>query len=144
LGAAQGSRELGSLFQVVATAAPGVTLEDLRGDICGELERLATTGPSAAELERARVLAETSFMSRLQTLGGFGGAADQLNAYNVYTGSPGFFQQDLDRYLRVTTTDVRRAASQYLTVDRSVLLSVVPRGQRQQALDDSEPAVVTT
>ena len=144
LGAGQGSRELGSLFQIVVTAAPGVTLEELRLAVFTELDRLATQGPSESELERARVMAESSFLCRLQTLGGFGGTADQLNAYNIYTGSPGYFDKDLDRYLRVTTADVQRVVRQYLTVDRVVMLSVVPQGQRQSALADSEPAVVST
>jgi len=144
LGAGQGSREMGSLFQVVATAAPGVMLEELRVAIMDELGRLASQGPSEAELERARVQAEATFMFRLQTLGGFGGKADQLNAYNVYTGSPAYFAQDLDRYLRVTPADVQRAAGQYLCASHAVLLSVVPQGQRQWALADSEPATVTT
>ncbi len=144
LGAGQGSRELGSLFQVVATAAPGVMLEELRVAVMEELERLATAGPSNAELERARVQAEASFLYRLQTLGGFGGKADQLNAYNVYTGSPSYFVQDLDRYLRVTTADVQRAVRTFLSAGQAVALSVVPQGQRQWALEASEPAVVTT
>ena len=144
LGAGQGSRELGSLFQVVATAAPGVMLEELRVAVMEELERLATAGPSEAELERARVQAEASFLYRLQTLGGFGGKADQLNAYNVYKGSPSYFKQDLDRYLRVTTADVQRAVRTLLSAGQAVALSVVPQGQRQWALELSEPAVVTT
>ncbi len=144
LGAGQGSREMGSLFQVVATAAPDVTLEELRVAIMDELGRLTNEGPTEAELDRARVQAEASFLFRLQTLGGFGGKADQLNAYNVYTGSPSYFSQDLDRYLKVTTADVRRVAAQYLTANRAVLLSVVPQGQRQWALAGSEDAVVTT
>ncbi len=144
LGAGQGSRELGSLFQVVATAAPGVALEELRTAISEELERLATDGPSESELARARVLAEASFLYRLQTLGGFGGTADQLNAYNVYTGSPAYFAKDLDRYLHVTTSDVQRAVRQYLPPDQAVMLSVVPQGEPQWALRDSERAVVTT
>jgi zinc protease len=144
LGAGQGSRESGSLFQVVATAAPEVTLEELRVAIMDELGRLATEGPTESELDRSRVQAEASFLFRLQTLGGFGGKADQLNAYNVYTGSPAYFAQDLDRYLSVTTADVRRVAAQYLNANQAVQLSVVPQGQRQWALADSEPAVVTT
>jgi zinc protease len=144
LGAGQGSRELGSLFQVVATAAPGVMLEELRLAVMDELDRLATAGPSDAELERARVQAEASFLYRLQTLGGFGGKADQLNAYNVYTGSPAYFVQDLDRYLRVTTADVQRVVRTFLSAGQAVVLSVVPQGQRQWALEASEPAVVTT
>lgn len=143
LGAGQGSREMGSLFQMVATAAPDVTLEELRVAMMDELGRLATDGPTDAELDRARVQAEASFLYRLQTLGGFGGKADQLNAYNVYTGSPAYFAQDLQRYLDVTVSDVRRVVSQYLTPARAVHLSVVPQGQRHWALDDSEPAVVT-
>ncbi len=144
LGAGQGSRELGSLFQMVATAAPDVGLEELRQAMVGELERVATGGPTEGELARARVTAEASFLYRIQTLGGFGGRADQLNAYNVYTGSPAYFEQDLERFLRVTAQDVQRAASAYLTPGRAVHLSVVPTGQRQWALDNSEPAVVTT
>jgi zinc protease len=144
LGAGQGSRESGSLFQVVATAAPEVTLEELRVAIMDELGRLATEWPTESELDRSRVQAEASFLFRLQTLGGFGGKADQLNAYNVYTGSPAYFAQDLDRYLSKTTADVRRVAAQYLNANQAVQLSVVPQGQRQWALADSEPAVVTT
>ena len=144
LGAGQGSREMGSLFQIVATAAPDVTLEELRAAIMDEIARLTNDGPTDAELDRARVQAEASFLFRLQTLGGFGGKADQLNAYNIYTGSPGYFEQDLDRYLRVTISDVRRVAAQYLKAEQAMHLSVVPQGQRQWALADSEAAVVTT
>lgn len=143
LGAAQGSRELASLFQVVATAAPEVSLDELRQSILDEVTRLATEGPSPDELERSRVQAESAFMSRLQTLGGFGGKADQLNAYNVYTGSPAFFADDLQRYLRLTPSDVRQAVARWLDPDRATILSVVPTGQLRLALDGSEPAVVT-
>ncbi len=144
LGAAQGSRELASLFQVVATAAPEVTLEELRQAIIEEVTRLATEGPSPDELERSRVQAESAFMSRLQTLGGFGGKADQLNAYNVYTGSPSFFADDLQRYLRLTPADVQQAVARWLDPAQATMLSVVPTGQLNLALTDSQPATVTT
>ena len=122
LGAGQGSREMGSLFQIVATAAPDVTLEELRVAIMDEIGRLTNDGPTEAELDRARVQAEASFLFRLQTLGGFGGKADQLNAYNIYRVAR-VFDQDLDRYLRVTTSDVRRVAAQYLKAEQAVHLS---------------------
>jgi zinc protease len=144
LGAAQGSRELGSLFQVVATAAPDVSLEELRQSIVDEVTRIATVGPSLEELERSRVQAESAFVSRLQTLGGFGGKADQLNAYNVYTGSPSFFADDLQRYLRLTPADIQQAAARWLDADTATMLSVVPTGQLGLALPNSIPATVTT
>lgn len=143
LGAAQGSRELASLFQVVATAAPDVSLEELRQSIIDEVTRLATQGPSPDELERSRVQAESAFMSRLQTLGGFGGKADQLNAYNVYTGSPSFFADDLQRYLRLTPADVQGAVARWLDPAKATMLSVVPTGQLHLALADSQTATVT-
>ena len=46
-------------------------------------------------MERAAAQAEAHFIYRLQTVGGFGGKSDQLNAYNVLRGDPGFFAQDL-------------------------------------------------
>ena len=88
--------------------------------------------------------AEASFHFRLQAIGGFGGRADQLNAYNVYTGSPGYFEQDLARYLKISNADVRRVAAKYLQPEKALYLSVVPKGQSHWALPDSEPAVVTT
>ncbi len=34
---------------------------------------------------------EAQFIYRLQTIGGFGGKSDQLNAYNMFAGDPGYF-----------------------------------------------------
>ena len=84
--ASQGSRELGSFFQIVATAAPGRTLAEVEQAIARELARFLEEGPSAGELERCLAQAEAHFLHRLQTVGGFGGKSDQLNAYNVYLG----------------------------------------------------------
>jgi zinc protease len=137
--ATQGSRELTSLFQVVATAAPGHTLVDIEEAIHAELARLAADGPSADEIDRERVQAEASFIYRLQTFGGFGGKADQLNAYNVYLGRPDSFEYDLGRYLSVTRDDLAVAARS-LDRHRVTALSVVPAGRIDLALPDSREA----
>ena len=60
------------------------------------------SGPTDDELERGRAQAEAAFVYRLQSLGGFGGKADQLNAYNIYRGAPDCFDADLARYLSAT------------------------------------------
>jgi zinc protease len=137
--ASQGSRELCSLFQIAVTAAAGVSLETLQRAVAEEIARLASEGPVGDELERGRVTAEALFVYRLQTLGGFGGKADQLNAYNVFRGTPGYFEEDLQRYLAVTPEDLKAAAGQ-LAPDSATALSVVPRGRPEQALADSRPA----
>ena len=98
----QQSRELAGFFQIVATAAPGHTLDELEAVIVDEIARLADEGPTADELARVKAQAEAQFVYRLQTVGGFGGKSDQLNAYNVFVGDPAFFERDLARYLAVT------------------------------------------
>jgi zinc protease len=140
--ASQGSRELGSFFQIVATAAPGRTLAELEQAIARELARLRADGPSAAELERCLAQAEAHFLHRLQTVGGFGGKSDQLNAYNVYLGTPGYFDEDLARYRRADAAGLTRAAARWLGA-RRVMLSVVPHGRAALALEGSQPVSVS-
>ena len=135
----QHSRELGSFFLLAATAAPGHSLADIHAEIDAELDRVSANGPTDDEMERALAQAEAQFMYRLQTVGGFGGKSDQLNAYNVLCGNPGFFTADLDRYRRATHDSVRSAAARYLRRDARVVLSVIPRGQLALALAGSEP-----
>ena len=139
----QSSRELGSVFLLMATVAPGRSPGDIAAVVDDELQRLVDTGPSGDELERAQAQVEAHFMYRLQTIGGFGGKSDQLNAYNVLRGDPGFFAADLARYRDATRAAVRTAAEGMLRRDRRVLLCVVPRGGHGLALPDSEPVSVS-
>jgi zinc protease len=141
--ASQNSREITGFLQVAATAAPGRSLAELERAITEEIDRLAAEGPTDDEIERGRVQAEAHFMFRLQTVGGFGGKSDQLNAYNVYVGDPGYFGADLDRYQRATRDSVRRAAGAFLHPARRVVLSVVTRGRVDLAVPDSQPAAVS-
>jgi len=141
--ASQNSRELGSFFQVVATAAPGRTLAEIEQAIARELRAVATEGPTAGEMERGLAQAESHFLARLQTVGGFGGKSDQLNAYNMYIGHPGFFSRDLERYRSATAGTLRDAAARWLRPEARVALSVVPRGAANVGLDGSMPVAVS-
>lgn len=141
--ASQNSRELGGFFQIVATAAPGHTLAQIDDAIARELSAVSGDGPTAGEMERGLAQAEAQFLSRLQTVGGFGGKSDQLNAYNTYLGDPGFFSRDLERYRRASADGLRQAAARWLVPNARVALSLVPQGQAALALDDSTPVVVS-
>ncbi len=142
IAASQGSRELGSFFQIVATAAPGRSLAEVEQAIATELARFLENGPTADELERCLAQAEAHFLHRLQTVGGFGGKSDQLNAYNVYLGTPGYFEQDLSRYRAADAPGLKLAATRWLSTGR-VALSVVPRGRAALALEGSLPVSVS-
>jgi zinc protease len=137
--ASQGSRELGSLFEVTVTATAGTSLATLERRVDETIGELAAEGALDDELERGRVQAEALFVYRLQTLGGFGGKADQLNAYNVYLGTPDYLEADLERYLSVTSDDIA-AAARALSPDAGARLSVVPRGHLEEALAGSRSA----
>jgi len=143
IAASQSSREIGGYFQIIATAAPGRTLTELEQAISDAIEAFVGEGPTAPEMERCQAQAEANFVFRLQTVGGFGGKSDQLNAYNVFVGDPGFFERDLDRYRRVTGGSMQRVAREWLQADRRVILSVVPKGRSDLALAGSLPVVVS-
>ena len=141
--ASQSSREMSSFVQLSSTAAPGHTLEEIHRVIDDEIDALAGAGPTGDEIERGRVQAETHFMQRLQTVGGFGGKSDQLNAYNTFLGRPDYFAEDLGRYGRVTNASLQRTAARYLRDSHRVVMSIVPRGRLDLGIADSSPVSVS-
>ncbi len=128
----QESAALGSTFNIVVTANAGQSLEKIRAIVDEELARLAAEPPTPREVERFRNQLEASTFARLERIGGFGGKADQLNAYFAGTGNPGFFEGDLARYRVLAPADVRAAAFRFLGPGR-VVLSVVPSGKKDLA-----------
>ncbi|MBE3072108.1 MAG: insulinase family protein [Acidobacteria bacterium] len=135
--AAQNSRQLGSFFSVVATAAPGHGLDEIDQAIMDEIGGLVTAGPTAGELERSLAQAEAHFIYRLQSVGGFGGKADQLNAYEMYVGDPGYIDRDWQRYQQATIAAIRDAGAAALAPRARVAVSVVPRGRLDLAVAGS-------
>jgi zinc protease len=126
----QASQQLSSYFLIQATARPGHTADELLKVIDEEVTKLQNETPPTRETQRSINSIEASFIRRLERVGGFGGTADQLNAYFTFTGNPGYFNQDLDRYRATSPADVRAAAAQYLPKDRRVELTVVPEGAK--------------
>jgi zinc protease len=124
--AVQQSQELGSNYMIIATARPGQSLEKIQAVIDEELDKLRTTPPDAREMTRALNQIEANFYRSMERVGGFGGKANQLNAYYKAAGAPDYFQKDLDRYRAVTAAGIRAAVEKYLPKDRRVELSVVP------------------
>lgn len=139
----QHSREMSGMFQIACTAAAGVELAELHRVVLAAIADLAGTGPTTAELERGVAQTEAQFIYRLQTIGGFGGKGDQLNAYNTFAGDPGYFARDRQRYLAVTGATAAAAAQSWLVRAPMVSLSVVPRGKRNLALPAAEEVSVS-
>jgi zinc protease len=122
----QASAALSSSFQIVATPRPGHTAAELQKVIDEEIEKLQREPPTAHELERSVNQIEASFYNRMEKTGGFGGKADQLNAYYTFTGNPDWFNEDLSRYRALSVSDVSAAAAEFLPLDKRVELTVEP------------------
>lgn len=72
-----------------------------------------------------------SFFFALEHVGGFGGVADRLNAYNVFQGDPSLITADVQRFECVGATKLREVAASYLANRPKVNLSVI--GQKKTA-----------
>ena len=115
--------EIGGLFQVVSTARPGKTLEEIEKEINAEIERIKNEPPTADEIARALNQIESSTIYGLQTVLG---KADQMNGYATYLNKPDYFGAELEKYRKVTPADVQKAAQTFLT-DKRLVMSFVPR-----------------
>ncbi len=139
----QHSREMGGTFQIASTASAGVSLTELHTAILTAVAELGAHGPTDTELERGLAQTEAQFIYRLQTVGGFGGKGDQLNAYNIFAGDPGYFARDRQRYFDVTAKAAASAVDTWLVNAPLVSLSVVPKGRRDLALPGAEAVEVS-
>ena len=123
----QNSQALSSYFVIEATPRPGHTVDELQKVIDEEIVKLQHEPPTDHEVQRALNQIESSFYSRMERVGGFGGKADQLNGYFVSTGDPDWFNEDLGRYRAISPSDVRAAADAFLPAGRRVELTVDPK-----------------
>ena len=140
----QQSLILGSIFEISATAKPSVKLEDLEKAIDEELGAIQKSGPTPAEMERARNTIETRTIEGLQSLGGFGGVADVLNAYNHYLGDPGYLPKDLARYENATPAAVQNVAKALTKNSRAVVYGVPGEKVIHDVPRRPEPATAQT
>jgi predicted Zn-dependent peptidase len=125
------ARELAGTFGITATLRPGREIAAARELIDEEVRSIADSGVTEEELARVRTMKTASFLFALEHMGGFGGVADRLNAYNVFRGDPSLITSDLARFQQVGGDDVSAAAARYLVGRPRVSLEVV--GRKSQA-----------
>ncbi len=113
----QSSREMGSMYEIGATAQPGHTADELLAAIEDELDKLRKEGLRPGEIERARAEVTSGLVFEIES---GSGRANMLNTYNHYTGNPDFLGSDLARYEAVTPAGVQNAAKTYLGANRVV------------------------
>jgi zinc protease len=127
------------VFQVVVVPRPEHTLTDLEAAVDQVIQKFLAEGPTAEELQKAKAGLELSFLRGLESNLG---KANQLINGAVFYGNPGQFSTDYQKTLAVTAADVKRVANQYLSRSR-IVLSVVPKGKRDQASKATESEAVS-
>jgi len=118
--------QLGSIFEVIATAKPGHSAEELEKAIDAEIAAITAEGPRADEVEAARQAIYLQEVSSLERVGWFNGIADRLNRYTYYLKTPVYFDKDLARYASVTPQSVKKFAADYLRKDARAVVYGVP------------------
>jgi zinc protease len=116
--AQQSSADHGSTFVIEAVAAPGHTTAQLLAAIDDELKKLATTGPTQAELDSVRARFLSDFARRLQSLQS---RAQMLAHYQVAYGDPNSLDRDLGRYAQATPASLTAAAKALFVPGRLVV-----------------------
>ncbi|MFL5263033.1 MAG: M16 family metallopeptidase [Anaeromyxobacteraceae bacterium] len=127
---------LGGWFGISAVAREGHDPAALLAEAQRVVDAMRRDGPTAAEVARARRKIVAGMIRGLERIGG---RADQLNAYETYTGDPGFLAKDLARYRAVTPAAVKAFAEKYLPDDRRLVLEVVPASAKATGTATSTP-----
>ena len=138
----QDSEECTGRLFIVATARPGHTTSELKAAILDELHRIQAQPSGGPEVSRAVSRIEAQMVRSLESASDFGGRADRLNMYNVFTGNPGYLAKDFQRYLNVTPEGLQRVARKYLGPGR-VTLDVAP-GSETKIIPDARVAADRT
>ena len=121
--ATNASLGLGGYFQIVATARNGHTVAELRKEVEAVLDDLRKDGPTPAEVERAKRIVVGGMVRSVERISG---KAEQLNAYQFWTGDPGYLPKDVARYKGDTAAQVHDAARTLLPPDRLLVMDIEP------------------
>jgi zinc protease len=127
-------------FQIIVIPRPGHTLTELETAVDDVLQKFMSEGPTAEEMQKATAGAELGFLRGLESNLG---KANQLIDGAVFHGDPAYFKTDYRKTLSVTAADVKRVANEYLKRGR-VVLSVVPKGKKDQASKAADSETVST
>jgi predicted Zn-dependent peptidase len=101
--------------------SPKLDAKDIVAQVREEIGKVQQEGVSAAELERARNLFRASRVRSMQTSLA---RAQYLARYAMLDGDPGLVNTEMDRFLAVTTDQIRDVARRYFTPEKQNVLAI--------------------
>jgi len=121
----QYSANLCGMFIIVATAKPGVALDELKSTIFSEIKNLSKFGIEDDELTRAVNGIKSNYIYSLQRQSTL---ADQINNYNCNLHEPNSFLFDIGRYENTTKEYLTIAGIKYIS-NPFVELRIIPKAK---------------
>ncbi len=137
------SSEIAGTFFLMSTVKGGVDAAKVEQAMDEELRRLIDEGPTAEELERAKVSTRAGFVRGIERIGGFGGKSDVLASCAIYAGKPDCYKDELATIAAATPGSVQAAAKQWLGTGSHTLV-VVPGETPASALPEAVAAAPAT
>ncbi|MGH9970040.1 MAG: M16 family metallopeptidase [Pyrinomonadaceae bacterium] len=127
-----------SAWYIFALPKPGEEVAAIREQIFTEIKSLATSGPTAAEMEKLRnSLSNDAVRGRQSTMY----RAQRIAEYALYDGDPHLVDSELEQYLRITADEIKAAVGRYLDVENRVVLDIVPSALAEE---ETEKAVAAS
>lgn len=111
------------LAMMFGIANMGVKPEELEASMDAEVNKILSQGISAEELQKCKNQIENEFISQNQRVLGI---VENLANYHVYFGDANLINTELDRYMKVTTTDLMNVAKKYLVKNNRLVLYYLP------------------
>lgn len=121
----QYSAKLCGMFIIIATAKPGVPLDEIKNTIFSEIKNLAKFGIEDDELTRAVNGIKSNYIYSLQRQSTL---ADQINNYNCNLHEPNSFLFDIGRYEKTTKEYLTSAGIKYVS-NPFVELRIIPKAK---------------
>ena len=129
-------------FEISAVVAPGKDAKAVGDAIDAAVADFIKTGPTEAELRRAKTADIAQTIRGLEAVGGFGGKAVALASGAVYANDPGFFKKQLAAEAALTPAQVKAAAAKWLS--RPVLAYTLEPGERGKYEEAASVAAVAS
>ena len=123
------SNQLSSIASLSATVATGKSAALVEKELDAVLAALQKSGPTPAELERAKRRILVDVLSDLELLngpGGESGRAGLLQRFDQYTGDPGYLPKWLKQIENVKASDVQRVIKESLRPEARVVVVTEP------------------
>ena len=112
-----------SALYIFALPKPGEEVDKIRDQIFDEIKRIATDGPTVAEMEKLRnSLCNDAVRGRQSTMY----RAQRIAEFALYDSNPRLVDSELDHYLGVTAEDIKNAMARYVDVENRVVLDIIP------------------